>query len=233
LNLELKGETDQKAAITRALGTVGVPIVYTTVALFFGFLVFAFSSFMPIRDFGVLAAVTMATSLVANLVLLPAVLATTKIITLWDLVGLRIVDPSRTIPLFAGLRPAQARVVVLMGEAKKFRAGDFIIREGDPGDEMYVILDGQAEVWKEHGSGRKLADVGRGDVFGEMGFVRGSKRTADVVAVTDVEVLTVNQRFLDRVQRRYPRIGAKVFLNLTRILSNIIERMTGDVPARA
>ena len=54
LNLELKGETDQAAAITRALRTVGVPIVYTTVALFFGFLTFAFSSFVPIQDFGVL-----------------------------------------------------------------------------------------------------------------------------------------------------------------------------------
>src|SRR5260221_14162033 len=76
LNLELKGETDQAAAITRALRTVGVPIVYTTIALFFGFLTFAFSSFVPIENFGMLAGITMATSLVANLVLLPAVLGT-------------------------------------------------------------------------------------------------------------------------------------------------------------
>ncbi len=41
LNLELQGETDQAAAIVRTLRTVGVPIVYTTVALFLGFLTFA------------------------------------------------------------------------------------------------------------------------------------------------------------------------------------------------
>ena len=54
-----------------------------------------------------------------------------------------------------------------------------------------------------------------------------------MVAVTDVEVLAVDHRFLARVQRRYPRIAAKVFLNLTRILSNIIERTTGQVPTQA
>jgi hypothetical protein len=233
LNLELKGETDQTAAITRALRMVGVPIVYTTVALFFGFLTFALSSFVPIQNFGMLAGLTMATSLIANLVLLPAVLGTTKIITLWDLIGVKLgEDPARTIPLFAGLRPSQARVVVLMGEAKKFRAGDMVVHTGDPAEEMYVILDGTTEVWAGHGPGRrKVAELRRGDVFGEMGFVRRSERTADVVAATDVEVLAVNQRFLDRVQRRYPRIASKVFLNLTRILSNSLERTTQQVVA--
>jgi hypothetical protein len=233
LNLELKGETDQTAAITRALRTVGVPIVYTTVALFFGFLTFAFSSFVPIQDFGVLAGITMAVSLVTNLVLLPAVLGTTKIITLWDLVGVKLGEnPAKTIPLFAGLRPSQARVVVLMGEVKRFEAGDLIVRTGDPGEEMYVILDGEAEVWAGKGGGRqRLTALKRGAVFGEMGFVRRSERTADVVATSDVEVLAVDQRFLERVQRRYPRIASKVFLNLTRLLSNTLERTTQQVVA--
>jgi len=71
----------------------------------------------------------------------------------------------------------------------------------------------------------------RGAVFGEMGFVRRSERTADVVATSDVEVLAVDQRFLERVQRRYPRIASKVFLNLTRLLSNSLERTTQQVVA--
>src|SRR4029077_9108511 len=166
LNMELRGETDQTAAIVRPPRTVGVPIVYTTIALFFGFLTFAFSSFVPIQDFGVLAGITMATSLVANLVLLPAVLGTTKIITLWDLVGVKLgEDPARTIPLFAGLRPSQARVVVLMGEAKTFRPGETIVHTGDMGDEMYVMLDGHSEVWIGDGGGdrRRVDELWRGD----------------------------------------------------------------------
>lgn len=227
-NRELQGETDQTAAIQRALRSVGTPILYTTTALLLGFLVFGFSSFVPIRDFGLLTAVTLAISLIANLALLPALLATTKIITLWDLVGVRLgEEPTRTIPLFEGLRPSQARVVVLMGEVRHFGPGQHVIRQGEEGNEMYVLLNGRAEVLigsDGDEAKQRVAQLGRGDVCGEMGLVRHHVRGADVVAASDVEVLAVNERFLGRIQRRYPRIAARVFLNLTRILSDRLEQ---------
>jgi hypothetical protein len=227
LNLELRGETDQQAAIARALGRVGAPIIYTTVALALGFLVFAFSSFIPIQDFGRLSSLTMVTALGANLVLLPALLATVKIITLWDLLGVKLgQDPERTIPLFAGLRPSQARVVTLMGDLKRFKPGEAIVRQGERGDDMYVIINGLADVWIGDGRSRqRVAEMQRGDVFGEMGLVRGgNERSADVVASSDVEALAVDERFLQRIQRRYPRIASKVLLNLSRILSDRLQR---------
>ena len=221
LNLELRGETDQQQAITRALRRVGAPIIYTTVALFLGFLTFAFSSFVPIQDFGRLSSVTMAAALGANLVLLPALLTTVKIITLWDLLGVKLgQDPARTIRLFEGLRPSQARVVVLMGDLKRFAPGQAVVRQGERGESMYVIIQGAAEVWlSANGDRQRIANLKRGDVFGEMGFVSGNERTADVVAETDLEVLAVDERFMQRIQRRYPRIASKVLLNLSRILS--------------
>src|SRR5439155_20175415 len=104
LNLELRGATDQAAALVETLRIVGVPIIYATVALFFGFLTFAFASLVPIQQFGLLTGMTMATALAANLVLLPALLATTKIITVWDLLAVKLgKDAARTIPFFAGL----------------------------------------------------------------------------------------------------------------------------------
>jgi len=59
----------------------------------------------------------------------------------------------------------------------------------------------------------------------DMALVRQDERSADVVAKDDVEVLAVDERFLQRIQRRYPRIAARVFLNLTRILSDRLQRM--------
>ena len=228
LNLELKGAVDQLSALVDTLRIVGAPIIYATVALFLGFLTFAFSSFVPIQQFGVLSGVTMVTALVTNLVLLPALLATTKIITVWDLLAVKIgEDPARTIPLFAGLRPAQARIVVLMGEIKRFEPGEPIILTGEVGDEMYVIISGSADVYVGTGAERRrITQQKRGDVFGEMGLVRRHERTADVIAAEPVEVLAVNERFLQRIQFRYPRIAAKVFLNLTRIVSDRLQRMT-------
>src|SRR5581483_10507686 len=184
-------------------------------------------SFIPIQNFGILSGVTMATALGANLVLLPALLATTKIITLWDLLGVKLgEDPAGTIPLFAGLRPAQARIVVLMGELKRFEPGEPIVRRGERGDEMYVIIQGTSDVLLGDGVGRRpIARLRRGDVIGEMGLVRHDERSADVVAASGVEVLAVDERFLRRIQNRYPRIASKVFLNLTRILSDRLQRM--------
>src|SRR6266566_2010176 len=228
LNLELRGETDQAAALVRTVRTVGVPIVYTTIALFFGFLTFGFSSFVPIQNFGILAGVTMVTSLGANLVLLPALLSTTKIITLWDLLGVKLGDdPAATIPLFADLRPAQARIVVLMGDLRHFAPGETIVRRGEIGEEMYVMIGGRTEVFVGDGAGRqRINELKRGDVFGEMGLVRHAERTADVVAAGDVDVLALDEHFLRRIKSRYPRIASQVFLNLTRLLSDHLQRTT-------
>lgn len=234
LNLELQGETDQRAASVRTLRTVGLPIVYATVALFFGFLTFAFSSFIPIQNFGILTAVTLATALGTNLVLLPALLSTTKIITLWDLVGVKLgEDPTRTIPLFAGLRRGQARIVVLMGQIKRFAPGEWIVRRGEFGTEMYVILQGRTQVWAGNDQARQpILELRRGEVFGEMALVRQSPRSADVVALDQVEVLAVDARFLERIRSRYPRIASTVFLNLTRIVSDRLQRMTDEYVKR-
>jgi hypothetical protein len=191
LNLELKGATDQVSALVETLRIVGVPVLYATVALFFGFLTFAFASLVPIQQFGLLTGMTMAIALGANLVLLPALLATTKIITVWDLLALKLgKDPARTIPFFAGLRPAQARIVVLMGEIKRFAPGETIVRQGEVGDEMYVIIQGSVDVFAGHGKQRRLlAQHGHGQVFGEMGLVRHQERSADVVAAQRVRPL--------------------------------------------
>jgi predicted RND superfamily exporter protein len=234
LNLELQGETDQTAAMVRTLRTVGVPIVYATVALFFGFLTFAFSSFVPIQNFGILTGATLVTALAANLVLLPALLATSKIITLWDLVAVKLgKNPAQTIPLFAGLRPGQARIVVLMGEMKRFAPGEYIVRQGQRGSEMYVIIQGTTQVVAGSGNHRTgLVTLQRGDVFGEMALVRNIERSADVIAADHVEALVVDERFLQRIQRRYPRIASKVFLNLTRIVSDRLQRMTEQYVGR-
>jgi len=231
LSLELKQETDQRQAVVRALRAVGRPMAYTTLALCLGFFILGCSSFVPIKQFGILSGITLAGALVANVVVLPALLAATKIITLWYLLRVKLgKDPAKSIPLFAGLRPAQARIVVLMGEIKQFAPRERIVVRGEQSDEMYVIIQGAAEVWAGTGEERRrIVQHRRGDVFGEMGLLRHAERSADVVAVDPVEVLAVNERFITRLQARYPRIAAKVFLNLTRILSDRLQRMTEEL----
>ena len=233
-NRELQVSHDERQALSAALSTVGRPIVYTSVALTLGFMVMRLSDFVPIRDFGTLSAATMLAALVTNVMLLPALLAQTRIVTLWDLLFVKLgKDPHKTVRLFHGLRRAQARIAVLLGSLKNVPAGETAVRQGEIGEEMYVIINGSADVIVHGPDGRRrlVHQLGRGDVFGEMGMIRRAQRTADIVAVEDLELLAVDQRFLERLQRRYPRIAATVFLNLTKILSDYVERTTERLAA--
>lgn len=226
LSAEIRTIPDQKEALLRSLCTVGKPTLYYSALVFLGFLSFGLSTFVPVQEFGFLSAATIAFGVVAELMLLPAFLATTPVITLWDVLYLKLGrDPHKTIPLFAGLRPFQAKIVTLMGELKTFPQGQPIIRHGEQGNEMYVLINGEADVFIPAANGtRKVNTLERGAVFGEMGLIRHHERTADVIATEDVEVLAVNERFLTRVKRRYPRIAMELFFNLAKILSDRLEQ---------
>ena len=225
LSAEVRNTSDQEQALLATLATIGKPAVFATVILFLGFAVLGFSRFVPIQEFGILSAITMGAALVGDLVLLPAMIATTKIITVWDLLRLKLgQDPHKTIPLFAGLRPFQAKLVTLMGELKTFPRGQPIIRRGEMGNEMFVLVKGTTDVYVHtNGDKRHVRVHGRGDVFGEMGLIRSRERTADVIAAEDVEAIVVDERFLSHMQRRYPRTGAKIFLNIAKILSDRLQ----------
>ena len=221
LSSEVRNTDKEGEALIEALSTVGKPALYYSGLLFLGFLTLGTSTFVPIQEFGLLSAATIVIGVIGEFLLLPAMLATTRIITLWDLLHLKLgKDPHKTIQLFQGLRPLQARIVTLMGELKKFAKGQHIIRHGEKGEEMYLLLSGAADVIiNPDTQPRRARTLQRGDVLGEMALLGDHVRTADVLATDDVEVLAVNDRFLNRIQKRYPRIGAKIFLNLAKILS--------------
>ncbi|MBM3881746.1 MAG: cyclic nucleotide-binding domain-containing protein [Verrucomicrobia bacterium] len=84
---------------------------------------------------------------------------------------------------------------------KTYRPGEVIVHQGDTGDCMYVVQDGQVEVVQEQGSGPvRLAVIGPGDFFGEMALFEREVRSATVRAVDEATVLTVDKKtFLRRV----------------------------------
>jgi predicted RND superfamily exporter protein len=232
-NIQIRKTGSQERAILNVVRSIGRPIVFTSLALAAGFLVMCVSNFQPIRQFGFLASITMAVALVAELLITPAVVMTTTIITLWDLLYVKLgPEPHREVPLFSGLRPVQAKIVVLMARLAAAAPGTYITQRGELKAELYVLLSGRAEV-KRAGSQRVIRTLGRGDVIGEMGLVRQRVRSADVVVAEAAEYLVLDGGFLERIQRRHPRIAAKVFLNLTRILSDRLESTTDQLVTSA
>jgi hypothetical protein len=224
-NEQMRATGSQEEAVRKATQTMGKPMIVTSVALCGGFLVVCLSSFAPVQHFGYLASATMAVALLADLFISPSVVMSTKIITLWELLFLKVgAEPQRQIRMFEGLRPFQAKLVVLMGHLEAAPPGTYITRKGELKPELYVLLNGRAEV---RGVDSKVIRVlSRGSVVGEMGLVRHRPRSADVVATETTEFVVLDERFLARIEKRYPRIAAKVFLNLTKILSDRLQSTT-------
>ena len=85
LSFAMRTGADQAQALLQTLATVGKPNLYVSSSFFLGLLVYGFSTFVPIQQFGLLSAIALVITLVANVVLLPALLASRRILTVWDL----------------------------------------------------------------------------------------------------------------------------------------------------
>lgn len=110
-----------------------------------------------------------------------------------------------------------------------YKPGDIIIKEGDPGDGMFVIKEGAVKVSKEiPGEGEKiLANMVDGNFFGEMALFDGAPRSASVIAVSKVEMYEMYRAGLMEFTKKDPKLAVKVLFNLVKILSVRI-RQSGD-----
>jgi CRP-like cAMP-binding protein/N-acyl-L-homoserine lactone synthetase len=128
-------------------------------------------------------------------------------------------DPLHSLGLLHGLDRAEADRFLAQATLVPARPGDRIVREGDPGDSLYVILSGLAEAVLEAEPGRPLNVLGAGDTFGEVGFLTAKPRTASVVARAPCELVVLSGDFLRRFIAREPAVAAKILLNLAQVLA--------------
>lgn len=110
-----------------------------------------------------------------------------------------------------------------------FKAGDFIFRENDPGDVMFIIEKGQVEIVKKIGEeDRRLTLFEPGDFFGEMSILEDLPRGASARAVTDCKLLRIDHSTFDEMLRENPEIGIRMMRSLSRRLR---EAGSGSVEA--
>jgi predicted RND superfamily exporter protein len=230
-NASAKRLADERKGAIEALRHVGRPVTYTTTALCLGFLVLCTSDMQTQVQFGALASFTLLVAWLVDVTLTPALSSQLRIVSLWDILSLDLGrDPARSIPLFSGLRNSQARIVALMTSIRHYTKGQSIMKTGESGDDMYVVLDGELAVCLRADEGLKeVARLERGDAVGEVALFSGT-RSADVMARSDVRLLRFTKDDLMRLRRRYPRIGAQVLENLSEILA---ERVMEANRARA
>jgi hypothetical protein len=227
---QLNEHHDQRVAMFNTMRAQGRPIIYVSLALAGGFMVLCFSNFVPTLYFGALSALVMIVAMVGELVLTPLLMHSTRLVTLWDLVLLKMNrDLLRTAPLFRGFTQWEVRKVILLGALRAYRPGEYVFRKGESGTEVYMVVQGRVRVTDvgPDGAERVLAIFTPAMVFGEVGAVGGGARLANVVAEQDVELLRLDWPVLERLRLRFPFTGAKLFRNVARLLA---ERLNGRRP---
>jgi CRP-like cAMP-binding protein len=109
---------------------------------------------------------------------------------------------------------------------KTFQPGDDIVRQGDVGDCMYVIQQGDAEVLKEVDGEQIRVDIMKtGDIFGEIAIVEHTTRSSTVRAITEVHVMTIDRKtFLRRVQE-----DPSLALNVLKVMAHRVRGLDQEL----
>jgi len=103
------------------------------------------------------------------------------------------------VPIFRRLSPPQIAALARLVATERFAAGEVIVREGDAGDRLYILVQGRVEVMVEGAAGRsrRLAELREGDHFGEVALLRGTPRMASVRGLSSTSALVLaRQPFL-------------------------------------
>jgi CRP/FNR family transcriptional regulator, cyclic AMP receptor protein len=105
----------------------------------------------------------------------------------------RKIDLLRTITPFATLPTASLRPVAQAADVVRFGAGEVIVKQGGPGDAVYGLIDGAAEVWLEEPGQQpvRLRTMRAGQLFGETAVLYRGPRSATIQAKTDVLTLRI------------------------------------------
>ena len=126
----------------------------------------------------------------------------------------------RDVGLFGGLNDAAVESLARAHDVVEVPAGDAVYREGDPGREMFVVLEGEVELTKAVSGGEVLvASVVRNDWFGEMSILDILPRPSTARVVTGAHLLRLTAHDLDVLYRRDSKAYTLLVLNIAREMS--------------
>jgi CRP/FNR family cyclic AMP-dependent transcriptional regulator len=131
-------------------------------------------------------------------------------------------DLLKRVPLFAGCSKKELEALAAIADEIDLREGSALTREGQPGREFFVLIEGTVDVTQ---GGEEIAQLGAGDWFGEIALLTKASRTATVTAASPVRVLVVTDRAFRQVLETTPSIAV-------RMLERVGERLAHDAETR-
>lgn len=125
-------------------------------------------------------------------------------------------DELRQVPLFADLSEEDLERLYRMADTVSIPAGELVLQEGDPGDSLFVVLDGELEVTKRHGGRDVLLAVYKaGQFFGEMALLKQAPRSASVRTLRESRLLLISQAAFQTLLSCSPSAPLKILRTVT------------------
>jgi CRP-like cAMP-binding protein len=126
--------------------------------------------------------------------------------------------------LFSGCSKAEIGRIAALTVPRSVATGTEVTREGDPGSEFFVVVEGDAVATVE---GKKVGTIGAGGFFGEMALIDGAERVATVVASSPMQLLVLSRDdFNEMLSMAMPEVAPKL-LAVVGARMRAIENSTG------
>jgi len=115
----------------------------------------------------------------------------------------------RRIPLFSHLSLDELSAIASQTQVVSYLAGEIVVREGEPGDELYALLEGGVDVVINHGSSeeRRVNRLSAPDCFGELSILDGSPRSATIIVRSDARMIALPGNLLRDILRDVPQMA--------------------------
>jgi CRP-like cAMP-binding protein len=136
--------------------------------------------------------------------------------------------------LLRGLAPDAVEAIEQAAEPRTYDEGEAILREGDPADAIYFLVDGEVSVrlpLDGTGRARRLATFGSGVAFGEAALLEETVRTADVRAESPAAVAVLAVAALDDVEAAHPGTRGTILTNLANVLARRLHTANAHIRA--
>jgi CRP/FNR family transcriptional regulator/CRP/FNR family cyclic AMP-dependent transcriptional regulator len=118
----------------------------------------------------------------------------------------------KQVPLLSGLPPETLTMLEPGARRRTYRRGEVIFHKGDPGNSMFLILEGQVKIVlpSEGGQEALLGVLDAGDCFGELSIIDAQPRSATIVATTPTVTLMVHRDDFERVLEQHPHVAIQL-----------------------
>ncbi len=125
------------------------------------------------------------------------------------------------IPIFDSLKPDELKILIKYMNCIGFHEGDIIVKEGEKGNYVFFILEGQLEVIKEANENQyaTINVIGKGRSIGEMSMIDETPRSATLRAKTDLVLLRLTKDGFNTIMQEHHEMGIKILKGMARLLS--------------